>query len=135
MTVTNKIAVLFFTVVYMFSATATKELLKLPVLVEHFYDHQDENKNIRLPAFLVMHYFLEDGTDKDAAEDKQLPFKSADQMATCTFNSLTPPSFIQLPAGYSTGLENQFCTHIQLSPAAEHLPGIWQPPRYCLSIA
>jgi hypothetical protein len=131
MLVLTKIAALLLATVYLFSATATSEFLKMPVLVQHFCDHKEENKNTRLITFLVQHYFSEDGTDKDAAEDNQLPFKSTDQVVSFMFNCLTPPSFIQLSAGYSTQIKNRFYIRNQFFHPAEYLSAVWQPPRYC----
>ena len=131
MTAFKKLAALFLVTVYMFSATPAGELLKLPVLVRHFYDHKEENKHTGLITFLVQHYFSEDGTDKDAAEDNQLPFKSTDQVASIIFNCLTPPSFIQPATGYGTEINNRFCVRNQFFHTAEHLSAIWQPPRPC----
>jgi len=60
--------------------------------VEHYYDHIEEKNNTGLVSFLVMHYYIEDGTDTDAAEDNQLPFKSAEHAVSFSFTSITPPA-------------------------------------------
>lgn len=135
MTILRKIAALLLVSIYMLSATVTREFLKLPLLAEHFYHHQSENRGIDLLGFLVQHYFLEDGTDKDAAEDSRLPFKSADQLTSFMCSSLIPPSFIQLPAGITGGPDKKFYTLDQLILTTGFLGNIWQPPRHLPAIA
>lgn len=105
------------------------ELLKLPQLVEHFYDHKSENKSTNLASFLVMHYYQENGTDKDANEDSQLPFKSIGIASTVSFISVAPPQFtvtlIQPPVeGTAT-----FGRYKALFLPSQYLAAIWQPPR------
>jgi len=92
----NKIAATFLLIIYLVSATATDEFLKIPLLVSHYYDHKVENKEINLLSFLISHYINEDGTDKDASEDKKLPFKSTEHFASFSFISLIPPSIIEV---------------------------------------
>ncbi|MBL0056911.1 MAG: hypothetical protein IPP31_12175 [Chitinophagaceae bacterium] len=118
-----------FLLVYTFSATATREWLKLPVLAEHYRHHQTENEKINLVRFLVMHYAWETGSDQDAGEDNRLPFNSDEMLVSLLFISITPPSAIifKKPAADNPG--NSYSI-----PAGEQLPdnfaqGIWQPPR------
>jgi hypothetical protein len=127
----KKIATSILLLIYLFSATAIGELFKLPMLVEHYYDHRKENKNTSLVAFLTMHYQTEDGTDKDAKEDSQLPFKSIECAATVAFVSLTPPSFINITAKLERPLLRSFGFYKELFLPSQYLAAIWQPPRYC----
>jgi hypothetical protein len=116
--------------VYLFAATDTHELLKFPFLVKHYYEHKLDNKNLTVVNFIVMHYHAEDGTDKDAAKDKKLPFKSPQHAATAGFISFTPTTFFQIEKPEKeTSLayaltKNVFCT-------SRYLAAIWQPPRTC----
>jgi hypothetical protein len=117
--------------IYLFSATAIGELFKLPMLVEHYYDHQEENKAISLVSFLYMHYQTEDGTDKDAKEDNQLPFKSIEHAITGAFVSLTPPAFTYVTFNGRLTATLKFKTYEELFLPSSYLAAIWQPPRYC----
>ncbi|MBL0358707.1 MAG: hypothetical protein IPP72_18405 [Chitinophagaceae bacterium] len=126
----KKIAALLLATGYLLSATETGELLKLPLLADHYYDHKAANGNAGLISFLVQHYFTEDGTDKDAAEDRQLPFKSAEQSAATSFVSSNPPgSFIITRP--ETACDQNFITYNECVPYNSYLDTIWQPPRYC----
>lgn len=67
-----------FLMVYLTTFPVAVELLRLPNLIVHFQDHKEEFLSAGLYDYLFQHYILEDGTDKDAAEDHELPFKSMD---------------------------------------------------------
>lgn len=126
----KKLSALFLLALYLFSATALAELMKMPVLVEHYYDHREENKNTGLIAFLIQHYNMEDGTDRDADEDSRLPFKSAAYPATVFF-SLTPPLFIEVESNPESNINNSFGLHDEFFISSQFLAAIWQPPRHC----
>ncbi len=60
--------------------TPAVQLLKIPVLLEHFSEHQHRNPGISFFAFLEMHYWGQDLPDDDTDRDMELPFKKpADQ--------------------------------------------------------
>jgi hypothetical protein len=54
--------------------TPVGQLLKLPLLIEHFIEHQQQH-GVSLLAFLQDHY-TENHHDADLPEDEQLPFKN-----------------------------------------------------------
>ncbi len=58
-----------------FHQTELHQILKLPILVEHYYEHREWDKDITLFEFLKEHY-LHDKIDADYQRDMQLPFKS-----------------------------------------------------------
>lgn len=59
---------------------------KLPVLLVHYTEHQQQNSKITLLEFLSMHYWGADIKDNDEKKDKQLPFKSlsSQNLLSCT---------------------------------------------------
>lgn len=116
--------------IYVFSATAVGELLKLPLLVEHYYDHKEENTTTSLVSFLAMHYYSEDGSDKDAKEDNQLPFKSIDT-TTVSFISLMPPALSGAVTKPEQLVNPSFGVYKELFLSSQYLAAIWQPPRHC----
>ncbi|MEZ4910421.1 MAG: hypothetical protein R2774_06135 [Saprospiraceae bacterium] len=65
-------------VVCLFGITPLKELLKAPLLVMHYVDHNDTSPDMTLKDFLLMHYCSDVKFDDDYAQDQQLPFKSID---------------------------------------------------------
>lgn len=126
----KKIAAAILGVVYLLSATETGELFKLPLLAAHYYDHREEGNNTGLNAFLVQHYVTEDGTDKDAAEDSQLPFKSAEQNASSSFVSSLPSSSIEITRPVKI-FNHTFSGYKDWMIHTSYLEAIWQPPRNC----
>jgi hypothetical protein len=124
----NYITILFLAV-YLFSVTEAHQLLKLPVVFQHFSEHQQEDKNISLLQFLAMHYLHGSPKDKDYDRDMQLPFKTAgDCLATFA------PAFV--PVTVELNLEQPVITLQQaniLKPdqfiSSTYLSNIWQPPK------
>lgn len=73
------------------SATPLGELLKLPVLIEHFREHRIESPEMTVIGFIVLHYFSGDVRDADYERDMQLPFKTVEQSPlTLAFAPLEP---------------------------------------------
>lgn len=68
----------------LFTQTELHQILKLPILVQHYFEHKAENKNITLAGFIVLHYFSGNPVDDDYARDMQLPFKTSDCIQAIT---------------------------------------------------
>lgn len=121
----KKIFAFLLLMVYLFSATAGRELLKLPRLAEHYTWHSE----IGFFGFLALHYGGETGTDSDADEDSRLPFKSASCTALLSIPSIAPPLGFHLlkssgyaVVGYQLPRNDSFHSIL-------YLGNIWQPPR------
>jgi len=117
-------------VFYMLSATAIHEVVKLPILVEHYFDHSQENQQIGFFQYLTLHYGIEDGTDKDAAEDRQLPFQSSEYFSTISFVSINPPVINQSIRFCEIISDHDFLLSNDTFLPSPYLDRIWQPPRY-----
>ncbi|RFM28511.1 hypothetical protein [Deminuibacter soli] len=73
-------------------STALNQLLKLPVLVAHYIEHQHRDSHISVLDFLSMHYWGKDINDNDDDRDRQLPFKTVDMHSLhCSFVPLLKP--------------------------------------------
>lgn len=61
---------------FIFASATTEfgQFLKLPILIEHFYSHQ-QKESLSLLEFLKEHY-SKDHEDEDKQMDMQLPFKT-----------------------------------------------------------
>ncbi len=72
--------VLLYFVLFLITAEATEvdQLAKLPILFQHFAEHQQRDKNVSLMQFLSMHYGGNDLNDNDNDRDQELPFKKLD---------------------------------------------------------
>lgn len=111
------------------SSTEFHEVLRLPLLWEHFTEHKSENDSLSFLTFLEQHYAHSHSSESDDSEDHNLPFKSHDCNTVLKFSNkykdvdpITSPTFgvfhhstpldlAQLPSGYSGA--------------------IWQPPQVC----
>lgn len=51
------------------------QLFRIPLLFQHFRDHQAEDPLITFSGFLKLHYTGQHPADNDDNEDNQLPFK------------------------------------------------------------
>jgi hypothetical protein len=120
-----------FLAIYLLSSTQLKELLKLPLLVEHFMEHKELNAQMSFIDFLCVHYAEGNVKDADYEKDMRLPFKSAE-------NSLSSYLSFYLPAlNFKQDLIVHFTEQKQSFPcynftySSAFLSSIWQPPRSC----
>ena len=118
---------IFFLAIFSVSFTEAGELLKLPLLVEHFADHNEGAKKISLTGFLKLHYLDHHQADGDEQEDNQLPFKSSEyQLAAPGF---MPAQAIELNT--STEVPNlSYPLYLQPYALKDPLSEIFHPPRF-----
>ena len=120
-----------FLLIYLFSTTELHQLLKVPLLVQHFIEHREENKQVTLWQFLYVHYAMKDAKDADHEKDMKLPFKSHDNCIAAISNVYLPLSekiSIQQPLEYS---EKKNFSREDDHLLTSFLSNIWQPPRAC----
>ena len=103
----KKISAIFFFTIYLFSTTEAHQLLKLPLIFEHFSEHQKEDKQITFSEFLKIHYLNPPVKDKDYDKDMQAAAESIE---------ISPEKIFFL--------KDQFLL-------SSYLANIWQPPKYC----
>jgi hypothetical protein len=120
----NRILAISFLVLYINSNTEFHEMLRLPILLEHYSEHKQKVSDISFWDFLVMHYKTGVAHDSD---DNKLPFK--DPCHSFTASTLALPihkivlkEIILLTKTDYAGVH--FETFI-----ASHLSDIFQPPR------
>jgi hypothetical protein len=85
----------------MFSFVEFHNLLKIPVLIDHFVEHNQQGREINFWSFIKLHYFDPFVVDDDYQEDRQLPFRDTDcglvvSISICEFSpvviSIQPPA-------------------------------------------
>jgi hypothetical protein len=116
---------------YLISSTELRQLLKFPLLIQHYTEHKEQNKNLGLLQFLAMHYNDEDIIDLDYSKDQQLPFKSQGGYTGAAlsvfeptpFYSLVPKVEIVQPVAHAVSNESFISSTFRSS--------IWQPPKAC----
>ncbi|WP_291274046.1 hypothetical protein [Flavobacterium sp.] len=124
----KKYITLAFLCVYLFSMTEVHQLLKMPLLVEHYLEHKQENKQLSLLSFFEMHYLNGQHLDSDHDKDMQLPFKN--------FQDNHPNVVLALPESVEFIPPYVFPQDVMVLNFNEHqifisnfLTSIWQPPK------
>lgn len=123
----KRIAVIFLFALYLISATEAKQLLKFPVLFEHYAEHKQHNKNISFFDFIYMHYAGSDFDDGDQDRDRQLPFKSSTFAVSDMASFVPASSSVSLKPAVSTKDQAFFTEDLHFK--SSYLTSIWQPPK------
>ena len=116
---------------YLIGGTELRELCKLPLLVQHFKEHQQENPAMSLMAFLKLHYLEVQQNDADFQQDMELPFK-AQHVDWCHIP--LPPS-TNADHGIIDAVNVNGIAQAYLSPLDDAIPvchpffSVFQPPR------
>ncbi len=122
---------IFFLMVYVISLTEFNQLVKLPVLVEHFKEHKSKNKELTLLKFLAMHYAAEETQDADHDTDMKLPFKSHEGCLNAMIEVYVPSNSIH---DFIKPVPTQIKTYFPYNESylsSSFLSSIWQPPKFC----
>lgn len=119
----------FFAIWLLVAFTSTTEfgqLLKLPLLISHGYDHLKSGRSQNLFAFLYEHYIGDHGKDSDQNQDQQLPFKTvcADHIF---YTYLLPLSEIS-SSPYIIKADNKKISRL-IFFSNNHLKDIFHPPQ------
>src|SRR5690349_19841273 len=73
----RNILVIFLISIHLTGNTEVGQLLKLPELLSHYFQHHRQNHNISFVDFIYMHYWSDDGTTADDDVDSKLPCHNA----------------------------------------------------------
>jgi hypothetical protein len=127
----KKLLAISFLFMYMFSATEVKQLLKIPLIFQHFKEHSSENKAISFLQFMGMHYLHGSPLDKDYSRDMQLPFKTSNDYISCITSGFLPFA-VQFSIDRQTRIPEmeKFMNEVHFI-SSSYLANIWQPPKSC----
>lgn len=120
---------ILFLSVYLLSITQLGELIKLPLMAEHYMEHKQQNSNLTFWGFLCLHYEVQDVVDADHEKDMKLPFKSYTSICSVVFCPLTQ-EYQELPKILYTHTKENLKNY-SFSYCSTFLSSIWQPPRNC----
>jgi len=112
------------------STMAAQQLVKLPVVFQHFQEHKQEDKSISILQFLSIHYLHGSPKDKDYDRDMQLPFKTSGDCISSiaiAFVSIMVPITIAKPAEI---IQQKNYIVLNQYIQSTYLASIWQPPKY-----
>lgn len=110
--------------------TPFREMWKLPVLVDHFMEHQAENPFISVLDFFDMHYIHDSPHDADYARDMQLPFKMVSLTSLSVFAIPSPPVYFPITPPVYNKKEKPILYNLSAYSFNYH-NSIWQPPKAC----
>ena len=120
--------ILFFSVLYIFSATELHEALKIPFLFKHYSEHKNRNNDLSFLDFIKIHYSKEKTVYPDYDDDMKLPYKSDDKnIITTSFISFRKinAEYLFLQTRINT---NSFPLGVAFATAGVH-DTVWQPPK------
>lgn len=115
---------------YVFSCTELKELTKLPILFQHYFEHKGIDQNITFWWYIQHHYSDIPHTDDDDDRDNQLPFKTTDISFGQTIAPALPPSDGNSLKKIDTLIsKHKIKVNNDRSPHSAYAGKIWQPPK------
>lgn len=119
-----------FLFLYLTTFAPFREVLKLPILIEHFIEHRSADRSISFLAFLDMHYMHGSPKDADYDRDMQLPFKIISNVSGVAV--VIPSSRIAFEAEHTLRSKEEKCPLINSSDYSfNYQDMIWQPPKVC----
>lgn len=113
---------------YLAAATPMMELFKLPILVEHYHEHQQESPAISVLEFLFLHYFNGNPRDADYDRDMQLPFKTLEVAPFALLALPHPIATVSLITPPTTVLRKQIMPLELLCPPTPFVAMPAEPP-------
>lgn len=129
----KKVGLFFILFAFLCSSTEFVELLKMPILVQHFKEHKALEPEITFNNFIFDHYWSDvPHTDNDEDRDRQLPFNDGQH---CTSHSLSIFTNCSLKAtrvaqphtGFAINRKFKISNDFDFSAGATN--NIWQPPK------
>jgi len=124
----RKSLIIFIFLSYLFSYTECKELLKLPLLIEHFIAHNSIDNSISFTDFLSMHYLQDQDNDGDDEHDRSLPFKSHNNCYSSNAFAFNTHTTIATIKPIEININKEFLPHQEFLPTC-YQASIWQPPK------
>ena len=123
---------ILFLILYLSSATELSQLLKIPLLVEHFMEHKAKNPDLSVFVFLKLHYnnHLENHPrNDDYDQDQKLPFLTHADVLSFFF-IYTAPYFFETNAEMVTNQKLKPLSFNDVFFYNHFLSNIWQPPKF-----
>ena len=109
--------------------TPLQQVLRLPILIEHYYEHRSQNGGFSLSAFLVLHYFSGNPKYADYERDMQLPFRANDVVLISS--TVVPPAQLEVDFTPPVYKEKTYPLLGADDLPPRHAVAIFQPPKSC----
>lgn len=114
--------------IFLFANTEIGQLLKLPVLIHHYFEHHNGKAGISLADFLDKHYGDDNSHPSPNNEHKKLPFKSHDLGFLQITLVFQPPGGFELQTGKPASSKEKIC-YTEGFYSSSISSRIWQPPK------
>jgi hypothetical protein len=119
-------------VIYIFAATELHQLLRLPLLIQHYFEHVNEDTSMTVADFFDMHYAHGIVYDDDFEDDMKLPFKAHETVNHINVQVLAEPIKLTFDDLF---FQSEFSNDVLISYAQPFiqnpvLNAIWQPPKH-----
>ena len=112
--------------IHLLGNTEAAQLLKLPTLISHYFQHRQLDPSVTFIDFLAMHYVGDDGTSADDDIDSQLPYHEVDKHCLAgVYYLIDQYSFHLNIAEYNTGYGSRIISYYP----SKHVSLLLQPPR------
>jgi hypothetical protein len=116
--------------VFLLANTELHQLLKLPVLSHHFFQHHQQEPSETFVEFLVEHYINQlDHADKDTHAHDNLPFKTKDCASVHTIVAFFNQHHFSFCKPYIVVKKKSFTYNAAIYSAATFTK-IWHPPQF-----
>ncbi len=111
---------------YLVSTTELYQLLKMPLLIEHYIQHKSLNSEMSLTAFLKTHYD-HPVKDSDHDQDQKLPFVSHASLLSVAFTLILDFHFTKK---VHNPIEIKKTFYKSILYNKEIINSIWEPPKF-----
>ena len=116
-------------ILYLFSSTEIFELLKFPILIQHYQDHQKKHPKISFASYVCEHYTHGDVEDADKEEDRKLPYKNIDCFHFTSFTVLPTVTTVEFAENIVFKLFKAPPNGYNIVFSSDNFSSIWQPPK------
>jgi len=130
----KRLLAICFLTIYIASATEISQLLRFPLLIEHYFEHKEKNPALSVVEFLKVHYngdhLQNHPHDDDYDEDQRLPF----MMHTTSYGVVfVCPPMVRIEIENRSLPEEIDNTPVRNDQFVDDtfLNSIWQPPKFC----
>lgn len=128
----KRLMAIFFLFNFLCVNTALGEILKLPLLIHHYYEHIHENGEETIVDFLAQHYKgdIEHHHQDKHNDHERLPFKTLNDLIAQVI-SLIPQQMLSITRIIYEEADIKLSTNYHQNYTNTYINSIWQPPRFC----
>ena len=113
--------------IHFFGNTEIGQLLSIPQLITHYFQHSRLDPDLSFFEFLNMHYVGDDGTAADDHEDSKLPYHHSHSNTFNIIISSLPK--VDFEGAIFNQNQKEYGSRLLFGNPSEHVLLILQPPR------